>query len=111
MNTTRPQNLETIYEALANSGDVGGEDNRNYQIKVHIIKTDIKNHVLPRLMNCNERDIKLYKTILCPRSKNALTTEALHINTYMQTLREGGQRPYNLVTQLMVLCTVSDSVL
>lgn len=49
MNITRPQNLETIYEALANSGDVGGEDNRNDENKVHIIKTDIKSQVPPEV--------------------------------------------------------------
>lgn len=47
MNRTRPQNLEPIYGALANSGDVGGEDNRNDENKVYIIKTDIKGQVLP----------------------------------------------------------------
>lgn len=47
MNRTRPQNLEPIYEALANSGDVGGEDNRNYENKVHITQADIKSRVLP----------------------------------------------------------------
>lgn len=47
MNRTRPQNLEPIYEALANSGDAGGEDNRNDENKVYITKTDIKSQVLP----------------------------------------------------------------
>lgn len=45
-NTTGPQNLETIYEALRNSGDVGEEDNRKDENKVHIVKTDIKSQVL-----------------------------------------------------------------
>ena len=46
MNRPRPQSLKSIYEALANSGDVGGEDNRNDENKVYIIKTDIKSWVL-----------------------------------------------------------------
>lgn len=33
MNRTRPQNLEPIYGALANSGDEGGEDNEKMKIK------------------------------------------------------------------------------
>lgn len=42
MNRTRPQNLEPIYEALADSGDVGGGDNRNDENKVHTVETDRK---------------------------------------------------------------------
>lgn len=47
MNTTRPQNLELIYEALANSGEVGEGDNRNDANKINIIQTDIKSEVVP----------------------------------------------------------------
>lgn len=36
-NSSRPQNLEAIYEALANAGDVGWEDNRSDENKVHTI--------------------------------------------------------------------------
>lgn len=46
MNRPRPQSLESIYEELANSGDVGGEHNRNDENKVYIIKRDIKSWVL-----------------------------------------------------------------
>lgn len=47
MKRTRPQNLDHIYEALANSGNVGGEDNRNDENKGQIIQTDIKSQDLP----------------------------------------------------------------
>lgn len=49
MSTAGPQNLETIYEALANSRDVGGEDNRKDGNRVHIVKTDIKSQVPPEV--------------------------------------------------------------
>lgn len=42
INSTRPQNLELIYNALANSGNVTWENNGSYGNTVHAIKTDIK---------------------------------------------------------------------
>jgi len=47
MNSTRPQNLELIYEALANSGVVGLDNNGNDENTLHTIKTDIKSRDFP----------------------------------------------------------------
>lgn len=87
MNRTRPQNLDLIYEALANSEDVGGEASRNGANKVHTIKTGIK---IPNssggLMNCNERKINLYKIISCSQQLKSLNIYML--NTVAWTRRE-----------------------
>lgn len=48
MNRTRPQNLEPIYGALANSGEEGEEDNgKMKKKKVKTIERHIKYQVLP----------------------------------------------------------------
>lgn len=88
MNRTRPQNLESIYEALANTG----EDNRNDENKVYIIQTDVKKKFFPWLMNCNERDINLYKIMPCVHSEGAFTfTRALNTYTLKKHEQRGGQ--------------------
>lgn len=70
---------------------MGGEDNWNYEYKVHI-KTDIKSHVLPEVEELQSEE-KLYYSCT-PKKTNAhpwATPEHRSTPINMQTLREGGQ--------------------